>query len=291
MKKTPATNLRTAITNAARQAFTEVQTDHPNETFYAYSLYTDEEASYIGASANTEEGLLRRAKHYEAREAKGLQEHERSLRWHSPDWAYHCIGEHHFADAQKLLDAWWELGAKGIDDYEKQVEVGLNLFVEALKTLDDEGFFGRGTARHKATLLVTMGDQETKLLLKCAQQLNPARVFREFSRPFLRPTAGKLKGIGSKNVYETTAVSVSNNGKVLACAGSSSSGWPCLFAFALPTRKEILRLSINETISLWGIAVSPDGVALFAGWATLEGDGNTGIRCWDVRTKKPKWNV
>lgn len=260
------------------------------ETFYAFALYTSNEADYITASANTEEGLIRRAKHYEAREKKGIQEHARNLRWHSPDWAYHCIGEDYFEKAQELLDAWWKVGGKGIDDYEQQVEAGLELFVEALKALDVEGFFGRGAARQKVTLLVTMGDQETKLLLKCAQQLNPTKVYRAFRQPFIRPTTGKLKGIGSKKAYETTGVTLSRNGNLLACIGSSSSGWPCAHAFALPEKREILRLLLNETIAFQGIALSPEGSSLIAGWSSLEEDSETGIRCWDVRTKKARWN-
>ena len=291
MKKPTTADLRTAVTNAARKAFTEVQAAHSGEKFYTYALYTNEDANNISASANTEEGLIRRAKHYPATEKKGAKEHARTVRWSPADWAYHCIGEKHFEEAQKLLDAWWKSGGRGIDGYEKKVEAGLAVFVEALKALEDEGFFGRGIARQGITVLVMMGDQETKLLLKCAKQLNPVKVFNEFSKPFLRSTAGKFKSIGSSKVYETVGVSVSRNGSVLACAGSSASGWPCLFACSLPAKNQILRLLISETIGFRGIAVSPEGATIIAGWQSLRAENDAGIRCWDVRTKKTKWNV
>ena len=104
MKKPSLRDLRNAITNAARQAFADLRAAHPDEAFYAYALYTSAEANYIVASANTEEGLLRRARQYSAKEKRGIAEHARRLRWSASDWAYHCVGESHFAPAQELLD-------------------------------------------------------------------------------------------------------------------------------------------------------------------------------------------
>src|SRR5438093_5256047 len=193
MKKQSTKVLRTAITEAARQAFTELRHAHPKETFYSFALYTSEEASYIVPTANTEEGLVSRARHYAAKDKKGLKEHMRLLRWSPADWAYHCTGEQHFQKAQQILDARPSFNDLDEDDFEKEVELRLETFIGGLKALDDEGFFGRGKARQGVTLLIAMGDQETKLLLRCAKQLNPAKVYVEFSKPFLRTTAGKFK--------------------------------------------------------------------------------------------------
>ena len=176
------------------------------------------------------------------------------------------------------------------DAFEKEFDSRLTLFIEALKALDTEGFFGRGKERQRVTLLVAMGDQETKLLLKCAQQLNPTIVYREFAKAFPTETAGKFKSIGSRNVYETRAVALSRNGKLLACPASSTGGSPYVFGFELPSRREILKLSVRDLVSLSALAAAPDGASIFAGWESLCGDGKAGIRCWNVRTKKLKWD-
>src|SRR5690606_5489538 len=156
---------------------------------------------------------------------------------HAPDWAYHCIGEKVFDKAQDFLDARPSSDDLDDDEWDKEFDLRLDAFIEALKTLDAEGFFGRGKEREKVTLLVTMGDQETKLLLRCAQQLNPPKVYARFSKPFLRTTAGSFNGIGSRKVYESVSVALSKQGNVLASTGDYY-----VFAFSLPSKKEILKV-------------------------------------------------
>jgi WD40 repeat protein len=291
MKQPSSSKLRQAITQAARATFTKLRDTHPKETFYAFALYTSNESNYITASANTEEGLLERAKRREKREKKGLKRHADLLRWNPPDWVYHCAGDDQFEEAQKMLDVLSDSCDLDEDEFEKEFDTRLAVFIDGLKELDAEGFFGRGKERQKVTLLVAMGDQETKLLLKCAQQLNPTSVYQAFATAFPTETAGKFKGIGSRNVYETRAAILSRDGKLLACPASSTGGSPYVFGFALPSQKEILKLSVRDLVTLWALAVSPDGTSVFAGWQSLCGDGKEGIRCWNVRTKKLRWDV
>src|SRR5262249_5491752 len=149
-----------AITNAARQAFADLHAAHSDEMFYAYALYANPEANYITASANSEEGLIRHARRYNAKEKKGITEHARRLGWNARDWAYHCVGEQHFARAQELLDALCAAGRSGAEEAEDEGHARLDLFIEALKALDNEDFFGRGKTRQQITLLLMMGDQE-----------------------------------------------------------------------------------------------------------------------------------
>jgi phage terminase small subunit len=291
MKKAAAISLQKSITHAARSAFSKLRAAHPKETFYAFALYTNDEANSITASANTEEGLRRRAERYEMDEKKGIEQHAERLRWNPPDWAYHCAGDDQFEEAQKQLDALADANDLDEDECEKEFDARLAVFIAALKELDAEGFFGRGKERQKVTLLVAMGDQEVKLLLKCAQQLNPHAVYQKFSRVFLRPSFGKFKGIGSRKVYETTEVVLSHNGKLLACAGTSMPGWSSLFAFCLPDCTEVMHIGIKETISLKALCVSRNANFLFAGWEDLAGKKKRGIRCWDVEKKKLLWDV
>ncbi|HEY1173687.1 MAG TPA: DUF4303 domain-containing protein [Verrucomicrobiae bacterium] len=296
LKTTPMTKsafkkLRTAITDAARTTFTKLLSDHPEEEFYAFTLATNNDTTLITASANTEEGLIRRAKAYEKDKKKGLQRRADSLRWNPADWAYVCAGDDAFEEAQKMLDVLPDFHDLDEDDAEKEFESRISLFIESLKALDEEGFFGRGAKRQKITLLVTMGDQETGLLLRCAQELNPAKVYKEFAKAFPTETAGKFKGIGSRKAYEAQAVVLSRAGQLLACLISSSSGNPYVFGFQLPGFKEVLNFPIRDQVSLNSLAVSPDAKSIYAGWIDLGDDEKSGIRCWDVSTKKLKWDV
>lgn len=291
MKNSAARKLQDAIIEAARATFVKLRDTHPKENFYVFALYTSNEANYITASANTEEGLLQRAKHYEKREKKGMKRHADSVKWHAPDWAYHCSGDDQFEQAQEVLDALPDINDLDEDGFRKEFDARIAVFIEALKALDAEGLFGRGKERQIVTLLVAMGDQETKLLLNCAQQLNPANVYKEFAKAFPTETAGKFKGIGSRKVYETQAVALSRNGRLLASPGSSTGGSPYVFGFDLPSRKEVLSLPVRGLVGLWALAVSPDAMTIYVGWASLCGDGKAGIRCLDVLTKKVKWDV
>lgn len=55
------TQLGAAVREAAEKAFAEVRTAHPNECFYAFTLYTDDGAMTIEPAANTEEAFERKA--------------------------------------------------------------------------------------------------------------------------------------------------------------------------------------------------------------------------------------
>jgi WD40 repeat protein len=283
--KPSAAAWRTEITDATRRAFTELRAAHPQEAFYAYALYTSNDASYVMASANSEEGLRQRARKYQAKAKTGLEEEMRRLRWHAPDWAYHGAGEEHFAKVEDLLEARPGLDDLDEDAWEKEVELRMATFVEALHGLDKEGFFGRGKSREKVTLLLTMGDQETKSFLKCARQLNPAKVYDRLSKPFLRTDAGRFQGLGSRKVYETNGVAIAGNGRLLATAGDGF-----LFAFSLPNRNEILKVRLEDLIGAQAVAVSPDARAVALGWGGLaEEEG--GIRCWNMESRKVLWDV
>ncbi len=291
MKKPAPNKLKQAIIEAARATYVGLRNAHPNETFYSFALYINDDANDITASANTEEGLLRRAKEYEKKQKKGIKRHASILRWNPEDWSYHSAGDDQFEEAQKLLGTLPHIDDLDEDDFANEFDSRLALFIEALRTLDTEGLFGRGKERQKMTLLVAVSDQETKLLLKCAQLLNPSNVYKDFAEAFPTETAGRFKGIGSRKVYETQAAVLSRNGKLLACPGASTGGMPYVFGFELPSQREILNLSVRDLVGLSALAIAPDGTSIFAGWQSLCGDGKAGIRCWDVQSKKLKWDV
>ena len=279
--------LRKSIIDATRSAFTELRKNVTKENFYTFALYTSELGDYIVSSANTEEGLLRRAQEYQSRSKKEtLPNLQNQLRWSAADWAYHCTGEDHFEAAQKLLDARPDCTDMDDDECEEEVALRFKVMIEALQALDKEGFFGKGKAREKVVLLVMLGDQTDKMMLDHAKQLNPPKVFQAFSKPFIHETTGKVKPIGSKKVYETNDVVISKNKKVLACTGDGA-----IFAFALPSCKETFLVRVKESISTDCIVVSPDGEKLIVGWNSLTGDDVSGLRCYNMADRKVLWET
>ncbi len=274
--KPPAAALKTAITDAARFAFTELRAAHPSETFYTYALYTSNDGDYVTPTANTEEALRRVAGKHTGGPG-GAEEDFAGLRWSPCDWEYHLAGQHHFDDAQVLLNA--RPRPDDFDQAEAEVTARLKIFTEALKALDQEGFFGTGKERAKVVLLIMMGDQDTKLLLDGAKKLNPAGVYKRFAEPFLVRKVGRFQHIGSRNVYEMHGPAFSADGRIIAAAGDAT-----VLAWTFPEYKEVLRKRYQH-ISVWDVAISPDGATIALGFGSAIGKGNGGFQFWNVAKK------
>src|SRR5258705_10957557 len=81
--------------NATRTVFTNIQKQNHRENFYAFGLFHEPLWGYITTTANSEEGLVRKAKEYKLDKhnlgyaQRSLEEIMRSLRWNCGDWDYH----------------------------------------------------------------------------------------------------------------------------------------------------------------------------------------------------------
>ena len=123
------------LTAAARQAFTRLREQHPDETFYAYGLMTDGDAVNVAPAANSEQGLRRKA-------AENNQKRVPSwLRWGVDEWAYVEEGIEHFDKAQSIVGAYLAAGESDKAFAARKAAVHA-AFADALKALDREGFFG-----------------------------------------------------------------------------------------------------------------------------------------------------
>ena len=168
--------LQKKIANAARKAFKEIQNDHPGERFYAFALYTDDGAMTVEPAANSEEALESSAEEYDESPDTGW------LRWGTAEWAYEGEGGDHFND---VYDA---LNVKNPYDNKDPKAFGVfkqNLFetmILALKSLDDEGFFGTGKDREAVTLFCSVSDSEDAEDLEdqSAKRLNSKAVYKRF---------------------------------------------------------------------------------------------------------------
>jgi hypothetical protein len=136
------------------------------ETLYSFALFTSGERgfSWVRASANTEEGLARRADERAAVDSRFRGEAgRRLLRWNAPEWAYHDFAEGlrtlllpEPATRRPTLDA---------AIYEA--------FVAALKAVDRGGLFGRGAERAFLTVNILCEEPSSAFSSKGLVRLNP----------------------------------------------------------------------------------------------------------------------
>jgi hypothetical protein len=157
------TRLRAAVVELARRV--------GDEHLYAFVLYTShqDEYLYVLASANTEEALARRIEEYVRRDpATDDVELRRGVRWNAADWGYHD-----FAPDVGALEV---PAARGVGGHAAIHRA----FVDALRTLDEEGAFGRGDTRESVTLNVLCGDMGRQFFERGLRALNPATVVEAY---------------------------------------------------------------------------------------------------------------
>ena len=168
---------RAALKDAARATFRALKSQHPDERFYAFALYTAGEAEYVLPTANTEEGLARRAEEYARRRGRAPDDGLLAgLRWSPADWAYHLEGEARFDEVERLLAEAPEPHLLEGDAYRARVRGVFDACLTTLEELDAEGLFGRGEGRRAVVINLLKGDQDDEERLEWAKRLNPRAV-------------------------------------------------------------------------------------------------------------------
>ncbi len=157
---------RRELTRRTADAVLELRRRIGSETAYAFALFTSGERGFawVRASANTEEGLARRADRMAEDDTRFRGEAgRRLLRWRAPEWEYHDFShglrEVHFPDPverRESLDA---------AIYEA--------FVGALKAVDRAGLFGRGAERAFLTVNILCDQPSPAFFGKGLVRLNP----------------------------------------------------------------------------------------------------------------------
>lgn len=94
--------LRDAVTEAARQAWTELRTTRPLESFYYFGLWTTGVVHRPAPTASSIEGLRHVTDGYQA---KGSTRSEVDLRWSEADSPYDLFGDEYFGRVEEIFDA------------------------------------------------------------------------------------------------------------------------------------------------------------------------------------------
>lgn len=189
MSRLDVSALRQEIAQAARRAFLQVRAAHPDEAFYAFALYTDDDAMGVSPAANTEEAYQRRVERYQSDESymQFLKEHDIAFnpfnyRWGTPEWAYEHDGQDQFQAVSERLDAVTGSGEMTLEEYEEFKGAVLAAMLLGLKDLDAEGTFGDGPERARITLFCSLSDSATAGWFEeeSARRLNPPAVYDVF---------------------------------------------------------------------------------------------------------------
>jgi hypothetical protein len=157
---------RRALAQRTADAVQELRRRIGSETLYGFALFTSGESrfAWVRVSANTEEGLARRAdQRAEAAPRFRGESGRRLLRWNAPEWAYHDCSEAvralvlpHPAERRPTLDA-----------------ALYEAFAGALKAVDRAGLFGRGAERAFLTVNVLCDHPSPAFFRKGLVRLNP----------------------------------------------------------------------------------------------------------------------
>jgi hypothetical protein len=200
MSAVDLSSVRGQIAEAARRAFTDARSQHPDETFYAFALYSDDDAMTVVPTCNTEQGYERCVKRYQKNKSymdsitsRGIafSDSLSSFRWGTDEWAYGGAGVEHFKTVNKLINA---EGQYDEDDPDEFVQFKGQVFatmVLGLRDLDAEGFFGTGRQRRGITLLCSISDSPCAVWLyeESARRLNPRPVYQAFSKQWQKDKA------------------------------------------------------------------------------------------------------
>jgi hypothetical protein len=158
---------RLALIAATQKAFGHISSMLYEEKLYAFGLYTNAEGSYLYPTANTEEGLIRRA--YSYSKVYSLSQSKKILKWNPSHWDYHLEGQEYFEEVNKLLTLGW---SKDYGEFIPESKIIFQICMNVLTLLDKEATFGLGKTRESILINVFRIRQESEELVAQAKRLN-----------------------------------------------------------------------------------------------------------------------
>jgi len=165
---------------AASAAFGSLVSEKSDEHFYAFALYTDEDAFTIEPSANSIE--RHEAKLRDTGETDELQ--IASNKWATAEWAYEGWNADLFTQIYLDLESHRKTLPKSEVDYASYKNSVHECLISALKRMDENGFFAKG--REDITLFISSSDDDEAFDMenKSARQLNPEQVYSQFMKRY-----------------------------------------------------------------------------------------------------------
>lgn len=163
------------VYRALKRSFTELLAANPDQSFYAFALFTDDSLQFIHPVANSEEALSKTVQHY--RETVdpeyGTTSTREGMRWSYGDWGFFPnVGGDYFDEINAIVERNFSADE---DVFDRQIEGLWESVLNGFRRLEVEGFFGTGEARSKITLL-PVGHIDEEMTEKWVANLNPPQV-------------------------------------------------------------------------------------------------------------------
>src|SRR5262245_40326903 len=204
MKPMPITSfseIRDRLRREARQAYLDFRRSRPDETIYAFGLYTDDDALNAHSIGNTEEA---HEKAVSRNPGDGMFDRLSSVlryRWSPAEWKGIYSEEfpapdngqddgpdpwEELQDGSSFAEAWRSITGRDHRDFRRNM---FRAMVDALRLLDGESLFGTDRDREKVILFISLSDSEDEgfLEIESAKLLNPRRATRRALRTIPLP--------------------------------------------------------------------------------------------------------
>lgn len=162
------------IVIATKSAFNRLIQNHIEEHFYVFILYTDEDCITVLPAANSIETLNKKIL-----DLKLSDDEIAEFKWSSAEWGYEAVYDEEFIpicnylknESLKLTDS---------DEFKKFKKKVLLCMEEALKSIDNEGFFDE--RRKDLVLYISSSNDEESYELEneSAKNLNSQEKYLEF---------------------------------------------------------------------------------------------------------------
>lgn len=145
--------LREALAEATTAAIADLRAAHPFDAFYAFALFTDDDASAIQFAANSEEAFAETILRHGVKDRRNIA----GIRFSTGEWRHEGAGGERFAVVNRRLR-----GTRG-DGGDRKAAAAIRrstlaLMVEALATLADDVVAGPDGRRDSITLLCAVTD-------------------------------------------------------------------------------------------------------------------------------------
>lgn len=175
-----------ALTEAARNAFTDLFRQHSEEHFYYCTLVLIEAQGCPAVSAMSEEALEAVVKKYKEEYGDDTPEDilRKELKWSWADSPYCVYGEPYFAEVKKLTEQ------RDMIDFMQDYEFRMDSMEKVMAKLDREGIFGSGERRKRIVVAAEVMPPEAE---------NTERVLRLNARENIKEwleEAAETEGLG-----------------------------------------------------------------------------------------------
>lgn len=161
------------VANAAKKSFARLISTHDNESFYAFSLYTDSSAMTVLAAANSLQKLEQKV----SSSSPLTPQDEAYYKWATSEWGYEAIDAQQFKEISTALR-----GSQDRKDFSCFKEKLIDCLTKALHCFKESPEFKKNSPVNKVFFFVSVTDDDNFECIEneTAKILNNEELYNEF---------------------------------------------------------------------------------------------------------------